>query len=159
MGAEDERFRDPGRQRLDPGGVPQTNMPLGADLFQEVELVLTRRRVTEEDLVPVGQAERQAGEPFDMVRRQLRIGVGIRGAHRRGRHLDQVPVVIAAHRRKVERHQPVGRSRGLERPAQAVPEIDDIRDAEPSDIGKHRIERRGIPVDIRDGGKDHQLPR
>ena len=27
VGAEDERFRDPGRQRLDPGGVPQTNMP------------------------------------------------------------------------------------------------------------------------------------
>ena len=73
------------------------------------------------------------------------------------RLVDQMPLVIAAHRRQIEIHQDIGDPVGLERPADQVAEIEGRIDPLPHDIVEHRLQRQAVAVDIGDDGDLHGL--
>ena len=81
---------------------------------------------------------------------QFCMGGAIPAAHRGRFPADQPAIVIAPDRRKIARHQDVGRAGGIQRAAEVIAEIDHIVDGLCSDIGKHGFESKVIAVDIGD---------
>lgn len=158
MSAENERLLDAFRNGFDFLERFEEYMSCRRNLLQPINVVVSRGRVAEKDLIPINRADGKAFQPSQVPGRKLRVCVGIRRGKFAGRRLDEIAIVIAAHGKKIERHEQIGRARRFQRTAQAISEIDDAADAEASDIGKHRLERGAVAMNVGDRGKAHQLP-
>src|SRR4029077_1458082 len=94
------------------------------DLLDEVEIIARRRRMTGEDAGRDEARHRKLAQKHTLILGELAKGVTVRSPHLLGRELGDLPVVVAAHRERVELCKSL---HGLARPQRArgaIAEID-----------------------------------
>ena len=88
-----------------------------------------------------------------MVERQLVDCPGFPRRHVCLGSVVELAIVVPAHCRQIEGHQAIRRSGRIERPGEAVAEVDDLIDAPSFNIGEDGIEGGDVAMDVAKCGK------
>jgi len=107
-----------------------------------------RGAVTEEDIVEQGKIRRQRIDPGAMPRFHLELRELVDLAKLVRRVVDQLALMIAAHRGDIDVHEDIGHPVGLERPRDKIAEIEDPVDLVQGNVVQHRLERETVAMDV-----------
>ena len=118
--------------------------------FEKIFEVAARRAVAQVYATLQPQAGWQPAQPSHVRVAQAGACVSVGSAHALRRMFEQLPFVVAADRRQIQRHQAIGGFGRLQRPGKNVAEIDDQIAAAPVDVFKHGIQRGEIAMDVGD---------